>query len=322
MRNLLSGRQKSNLSGKHVLVVGGSRGLGLEIVREAARRGARVALCARVEAELEAARRELAAAGAVVETCACDVRDPASVESAVAYFTARLGAVEVLFNVAGIIGVGPLEALTLADFRDAMDTNFFGAVHATYAVLPAMRARKSGAIVNVTSIGGAIAVPHLLPYCASKFAFVGFSEGLHAEVARDGIAVTTVIPGLMRTGSPPHAIFAGQPRKEYALFALADATPLTSVSVRHAARAIVRGCERGAARVVVSWQAKSALFVSAASPGLVRALLTLTARVLPRGGERPQHRSGARSESAVTRSPANALSKKASQTQNETISPP
>jgi short-subunit dehydrogenase len=314
-------KRRVPLAGKNVVITGGGRGLGLQIAREAAKRGGRIALCARSETELTAARDELHAAGHVVVTGVCDVRDDASVERAFADFAERLGPIDVVFNVAGVIGVGPLDALTFADFRDAMETNFFGALRATYAVLPAMRARKSGSIVNVTSIGGEIAVPHLLAYCASKFAFVGYSAGLQAEVARDGIRVTTVVPGLMRTGSPPHASFAGQTKKEYALFALTDATPLTSVSVEHAARVIVDGCERGAKRVVVSWQAKLALLAKALAPAFVARMLELTASLLPRGGATPEHASGFASESAITQSPLNALSKHASQTQNETIDP-
>ncbi len=321
MLRLRIGRRKSALAGKNIVVTGGGRGLGLQIAREAARRGARIGLCARVGAELEAAQRELEASGAKVVTCVCDVREDASVEAAFARFETELGPPDALFNVAGIIGVGPIEALALRDFRAAIETNFLGAVRATYAVLPGMRARKSGAIVNVTSIGGAIAVPHMLPYCASKFALLGFSEALHAEVARDGVRVTTIVPGLMRTGSPPHATFAGQAKKEYALFALGDATPITSVSVEHAAKLIVAGCERGAARVVVSWQAKLALLINRISPALMRETLTLAGRVLPRGGDRPQHQSGFASESVATASPINVLSKEASETQNETIAP-
>ncbi len=321
MRRLTIGRLPAKLAGKNVVITGGGRGLGLQIAREAARRGARVGLVARAESELEAARAELEAAGAIVFTHACDVRDEASVSAAFGALARRLGAIDVLFNVAGVIGVGPLEALTLEDFTNTMDTNFFGALRATLAVLPEMRARKSGAIVNITSIGGEIAIPHMLPYCASKFAFVGFSDGLRAEIERDGIRVTTVVPGLMRTGSPPQATFAGQTKQEYAIFALSDATPLTSTSVDRAARTIVNGCERGARRIVVSWQAKGALALRGVAPGLVRRAMTLAGYALPRAGDGPEHRSGFESESALTRSPLNALSHQASESQNETIAP-
>ncbi len=308
-----------DVAGKAVVIVGGTRGLGLQIAREAAHRGARIGICARQADELDAVRSELTAYGAVAVTAICDVDDGGSVTTAFERMTAELGAIDVLVNAAGIIGVGPIEALTFDDFRAAMETNFFGALRTTYAVLPAMRERRAGRIVNITSIGGAIAVPHLLPYCASKFAFLGFSEGLRSELARDGVTIVTVIPGLMRTGSPPHATFIGQSQKEYTLFSLADATPLTSVSVEHAARVILDGTERGAARVIVSWQARLALTLQAVAPPLMREALTFTGFVLPRGGDHPDHKTGARSETPLTRSILTAPSQRASQTQNENV---
>lgn len=314
-------RPRFSFAGKVVLITGGSRGLGLAIAREAARRGARLGLCARLADELEAARAELAHDGTTVATAVCDVRDDASVARAFTELTSTLGPVDVLVNCAGIITAGPIEALTFDDFRAAMETNFFGALRTTLAVLSAMRARGQGRIVNITSIGGELAVPHLLPYCASKFAYVGFSEGLRAEVARDGVKVVTVIPGLMRTGSPPHATFAGQSQKEYGLFVLADATPATSVSVVRAARLIVNGAERGAARVVISWQAKLGRLADGIAPNLVLKVLTIVGYALPDGGETPEHRAGFESESALTQSPVTAMSRHASQTQNETLHP-
>ena len=119
----------------------------------------------------------------------------------------HFGVIDVLINNAGIIEVGPVEDQPLETFEKAMQTNFFGALHMIQAVLPHMLARhragerRAGAIVNIASIGGKFAMPHLLPYVASKFALVGLSEGLHAELRGRGIRVTTVCPGLMRTGS-------------------------------------------------------------------------------------------------------------------------
>ncbi len=314
-------RSRYRLAGKTVVITGGGRGLGLALAREAAQRGARIGLCARSEVELDAARTELEARGTVVATSVCDVRDEGSVAKAFARLTARLGPPDVLINNAGTISVGPVGALELNDYYDTMDTNFFGALRATSAVLPAMRARRDGRIVNITSLGGEIAIPHMLPYCASKFAFAGYSQGLAAEVARDGVRVTTVLPGLMRTGSPPNATFAGQTNKEYALFALSDATPLTTVSAEHAASVILDGAERGAQRVVVSWQAKLALLARGLSPEFVLRLLTLTGFALPGAGEKPEHRPGYASESPLTRSPLGALSKRASEEQNELLDP-
>src|SRR5204863_2590958 len=125
-------------------------------------------------------------------------------------------------------------------------------VHTTLDVMPDMRARREGRIVNISSIGGKVSVPHLLPYSASKFALVGLSEGLRAELAKDGIVVTTVCPGLMRTGSPRNAQFKGQHRAEYAWFTLSDSMPFFSQSAERAARQILSACRHGEAEVVLS----------------------------------------------------------------------
>jgi short-subunit dehydrogenase len=120
-----------------------------------------------------------------------------------------------------------------------------------------MRRRGFGRIVNIASIGGEAAVPHLVPYCVGKFALVGLSDGLRAELAQEGILVTTVSPGLMRTGSHLKALFKGRHRQEYGWFASAASAPVLSVSAEHAARIIVRACERGAAKVVIGLPARA-----------------------------------------------------------------
>src|SRR5690606_4950492 len=145
----------------------------------------------------------------------CDVSDSAQVGKMLETIEAELGPVEVLVNNASIIQVGPLESQEIEDFERAMEINFWGTLHTTLAVLPEMRRRGAGRIVNITSIGGKVAIPHLLPYDCAKFAVVGFSEGLRAEVARHGISVTTVVPGLMRTGSPVNAFFKGDAEREF-----------------------------------------------------------------------------------------------------------
>jgi len=174
-----------------------------------------------------------------------DVSDPAQVRSFLASVENTLGAVDVLVNNAGTILVGPLEHMTVGDFEEVMSVNFWGAVHTTMGVLPGMKQRHKGRIVNITSIGGKVAFPHLLPYTASKFALVGFSEGLGTELAKDGIWVTTVVPNLMRTGSPRNADFKGAHKKEYAWFTITDSLPGVSVRAEHASRQIIRACQNG-----------------------------------------------------------------------------
>ena len=213
-------------AGKIALITGGSRGLGLVLARHLVAAGAKVAICARDEEELERARQDLQSKGSDVFTVVCDLRDRDDVNRMVARVLEHYGQIDVLINNAGIISVGPFEEMTLDDFVEAMEANFWSGVYTTFAVLPEMRRRQTGRIVNITSIGGKIAAPHLLPYSASKFAFFGFSRGLRSELLKEGIVVTTVAPGLMRTGSPVNANFKGKNRLEYAWFSIADSLPL------------------------------------------------------------------------------------------------
>src|SRR3954468_1034389 len=193
--------KREDVRGKVVLITGGSRGLGLQMAREFATAGARIAICARDTQELDWAREELSRRGAEVLAVQCDVSVHDDVQRMVREVRERFGRIDILVNNAGIISVGPMESQTLTDYQECMDTMFWGVVYPTLAVLPEMIARRSGKIANITSIGGKVSVPHLLPYSCAKFAAVGFSEGLYAEVKKDGVQVTTVVPGLMRMGS-------------------------------------------------------------------------------------------------------------------------
>lgn len=206
--------REASISGAVALVTGGSRGLGLLVAEELMAAGCSVAICARDVEELAAAQEKLERGGGRVLTIPCDVSDRAQVGRMVQTVELELGPVELLVNNASIIQIGPLESLTLEDFHHAMDVNYWGTVHTTLAVIPVMRERGYGRIVNIASIGGKVAIPHLLPYDGAKFAVVGFSEGIRAELAREGISVTTVVPGLMRTGSPVNAFFKGDAEKE------------------------------------------------------------------------------------------------------------
>jgi len=205
----------------------------------------------------------------------------------------------------------------LEDFKDAVDVNFYGALHCTLAVLPQMRRRRRGRIANITSIGGIIAVPHLMPYSCAKFAAVGLSEGLRAELAKDGIGVTTVVPGLMRTGSPVNAWYKGQARKEFAWFSVADATPVTAISADRAARRIVRGIRRGESTVVLSWPAHLGRLVHGLAPGLTADLLGVANRLLPDSDGAGDGVRGMRLSTAVSPSPITALMNRAARRNNE-----
>jgi NAD(P)-dependent dehydrogenase (short-subunit alcohol dehydrogenase family) len=271
-------RRRRNLKGQVAFVTGGSRGLGFCIAEELTRRGCDVVICARDVEELARAAARLS--GRVL-AIPCDISDRSEVQQAIRAASERFGRVDILVNNAGIIQVGPLGAMTEEDFEDALAINFRGAMYATLAVLPEMRERHDGQIVNITSIGGKVAVPHLLPYDCAKFALVGFSEGLRAELAAEGIGVTTVVPGLMRTGSPLHAWFKGKHEREFAWFTVSDMLPLTSMNAERAARRIVDAAARNEAEVTLGWQAKLLRVAHDLMPGLTADLLGLINRLLP-----------------------------------------
>ncbi len=301
-----------------VVITGGSRGLGLVLARQLARRGARLAICARDPDELALAYDELSRTGARIVAVECDLKDPARIREFLAVVRQRLGPIDVLINNAGIIGVGPLEEQTLEDFELAMQTHFWATVHTCLEVIPEMKARGAGRIVNISSFGGKVAVPHLLPYTASKFAVTGFSNGLRAVLAEHGIVVNTVCPGLMRTGSHIQAEFKGQHEKEYRWFSIGNAIPGFSISAESAARKIIRGVELGQAEVLFTLPAKAAVLVNAIFPGLISSAMKAANRfLLPEpGGVGPQRVKGYASREA-TPSSLTAISDKASARNNE-----
>lgn len=279
-------RKKHALDGKRILITGASRGLGLAMAEEFGLAGAHLALVARDAEELSQAKRLLErkkkiADGRAVITMACDLSDEQQVNRMIAEVSQHLGRIDILVNNAGVITVGPLENQTLEDFKRVMNANFYSMLHCTLAVLPQMLRRGSGSIVNITSIGGKVAVPHLLPYTASKFAAVGFSEGLHAELRSKGIRVTTVCPGLMRTGSHLRASFTGNAEKEFQWFSLGASLPGVSTSAAHAARKIVRAAARGAAEVTITPQAWLAAHFGNLMPETTAFLLRMVNDQLP-----------------------------------------
>src|SRR6185437_486047 len=174
-----------------------------------------VVLLARDLGELDRARHDIEARGGWVLTLRCDIRRRGDVRAAMDRIVDQCRAIDVLVNNAGVIQVGPLEHMSEEDFENASATHFRGPLNLILEVVPIMRHRSFGRIVNIASIGGRVAVPHLAPYCASKFALVGLSDAIRAELDEYGIRVTTVSPGLMRTGSPGHALFKGQHDAEY-----------------------------------------------------------------------------------------------------------
>lgn len=309
---------KYNFENRTVLLTGGSRGLGLIMARQLVQQGAKLAICARDELALERARKELEELGGDVLAVGCDVTDKAQVDEMVAEVRSHFGKIDALINNAGTITVGPMEEMTLEDYEAAMKLHFWAPLYTTLAVLPEMRQRKEGRIVNISSIGGKVSVPHLLPYSASKFALTGFSEGLRAELAKDGIVVTTVCPGLIRTGSPYNAQFKGQHRAEFTWFSISDSLPIISMSAERAARQILAACRRGDAEIVTSLIAQLAAKFHDLFPGLTASIAGFVNNFLPSpGGIGTKHAKGKDSTSDLSPSELTALSDRAAYQNNQ-----
>src|SRR5438093_930819 len=284
------------LHDKVVLITGGSRGLGLVLARHLCARGSNVAIIARDPDELMRAKTDLVPRGGKVLTIECDLLDAGQIESAVQKIIDRFGKIDVLINNAGIIEVGPLEHLTREDFERAMRLHFWAPFELISQVVPEMRIWGGGRIVNISSIGGKIAVPHMAAYSASKFALTGLSDAFRAELARDNIHVTTVAPGMMRTGSHVNAKFKGKHDKEFAWFAASAGAPLLSMNANRAARKILAACRRGQPSLILTFAARAAILGNALFPNLTGYLMKFVNRLLPGAGGKEGNKSQAGSQ--------------------------
>jgi short-subunit dehydrogenase len=277
---ILAGRRaRDDIRGEVAVVTGASRGLGLLLARELARHSCPLVICARDAAELERAAGRLRATGAEVTAVACDVTDEASPRLLVDTALERYGRLDIVISNAGIIQVGPVQAGQAGLYETALDTMALAPVRLALAVLPVMRRQRHGRIVTIASVGGKLSVPHLLPYSTAKFAAVGFSEGLRAELGRGPVTVTTVVPGLMRTGSHLQARFTGQAGKEFTWFALGASLPLVSMDAERAARQIIGAVRRRRAEVILTPAAQLVSRIAGLTPGLTSEVLHLVQRL-------------------------------------------
>jgi len=266
---------------KAVFITGGSRGLGMRVARLLAEEGARLTLISRHREQLEGVEEALSGTGAKILTLICDVRDQHQVQQAIEESVRFHGSLDVLINNAGVIQVGPFENMTMQDFQDAMATHAWGPLYTITAALPFMRRQGTGRIVNISSIGGKFAVPHLMPYCMSKFALAGLSDAMRAELRRYHIYVTSVFPGLMRTGSHVYARTKGKAGSEYAWFSFMARSPLFAINADRAAEQIIEACRKGSPELVISTKAKLAAMTQGIAPGLIARMNALVTRFLP-----------------------------------------
>lgn len=261
------------------VVAGGSRGLGLLICRELAARGFEVHTCARSKDELDGVQAQFADQGLQLNTAVCDVRDAEQVRNWIA--DVGPSRVTVAIHVAGVIQVLPAEAAAVAMYEDAIRTMLLGPIHLSDAVLPAMREAGRGRFGVVSSVGGVVSPPRLVPYGAAKFGARGFSEGLSADLAGSGVTCTTIVPGLMRTGGHTHARFLREGSDDYRWFAVAASMPLLSIDAERAARRIVDAVLAGRPWISLTPLAWCAQRAHGLAPGLTIRLTGFISRCLP-----------------------------------------
>lgn len=319
--NVIKRLRKMPLRGKSVLITGGSRGLGLVLARQLAKKGAKVAICARDQEELDKAASQIHAFGGNIATYQCDVSDKAAVEVMIREASAAFGKIDILINNAGIIQVGPMELMRPEEYEEALNIILWGAINTTLAILPQMKARQSGTVVNIVSIGGKVSVPHLLPYSVSKFALAGFSEGLHAALKKDNIQVTTVYPGLMRTGSHHNIDVLGEKQKEFGWFSILGTHPLLSVNAERAAATIINAFREGKAEIIIGFPAKALIRLHVLFPEFIAAMSSLINYLLPDAvGSKGDKAKGYESYSKYAPSILTTLGDKAAVANNERMS--
>jgi NAD(P)-dependent dehydrogenase (short-subunit alcohol dehydrogenase family) len=311
------------LRDKVAMISGGSRGLGLVLARHICEQGGNVALLARDAEELARAKADITGRNGRLLTVECDLLDRNQIQAAVRKVIDHFDKIDILINNAGIIEVGPLDHMSREDYDRAMKLHFWAPYELISQIVPEMRLWGGGRIVNISSIGGKVAMPHLAPYSASKFALTGFSDALRTELARDNIQVTTVTPGLLRTGSHVNAKFKGNHDAEFAWFSASAGAPLISMDADRAARKIIAAFRRGQPSLTLTFAARGAIAGNALFPNLTGYAMKIVNRFLPDKANENGEQSRPGSElSRLTPEWMTRLADRATKQNNEGATPP
>ncbi len=308
------------LEGKVVLITGGSRGLGLVLARQLAKAGAKIAICARSEEELDAASVQLKQFSTDVLTIPADITQYSVIPNIITQVQERFGRIDGLINNAGQIVVSPYDSLSQKDFDKLYSVHVQAPIRLCQAMVPIFRNQGGGRIVNISSVGGRVSIPHLLPYSTSKFALTGFSEGLGAALRSENIYVTTVTPGLMRTGSPRNVKVKGQHEKEYQWFKIGDSLPVFSKNAEASAAQIINAMRRGSPALTIGFPAYLLQALHGVAPGLaVRLMSGLNQLILPENIEQKQAIFGYETDFEQEQTPITKLTDKAASQNNECL---
>lgn len=247
---------------KVVLITGASSGIGKESAIEFAKLGANIILVSRSMDKLEQVANELKKFNVITLICQCDVSDKNQVKEMSKIVLEKFNSVDVLVNNAGFAIYGSVSELSIDEIESQMETNYFGMIYCIKNFLPSMLEKKSGHIVNVASVAASFGLPGISSYCASKFAMLGFSEGLKHELKNSGVGITVVSPIMVRTNFFEHPSFQKMPKF----------SP-TSLSSKTVAKAILKASNSPRLEIIVPSVARIAVWMKNTFPYLINPVL-------------------------------------------------
>ena len=247
---------------KVVLITGASSGIGKESAIEFAKLGANVILVSRTKEKLEQVADELKKFNVTILVCQCDVSKKDQVKEMSKTVLEKFDSVDILVNNAGFAIYGSVHDLSIDDIESQMETNYFGMVYCIKYFLPLMLEKKSGHIVNVASVAASFGLPGIASYCASKFAMLGFSEGLKHELKNSGVGITVVSPIMVRTNFFEHPSFEKMPKF----------SP-TSLSSKTVAKAILKAANSPRLEIIVPSLVRGAVWLKNTFPYFINPIL-------------------------------------------------
>jgi len=254
-----------NFKEKVVLITGASSGIGRTSAIQFAKKGASIILVARRKKKLEQVAEDLKKFNVSTLVCECDVSNKSQVQEMSKIVLEKYGSIDVLVNNAGFAIYGSVSNLTIEEIESQMATNYFGMVYCIKNFLPSMIKKKSGHIVNVASVAASFGLPGIAPYCASKFAMLGFSEGLKHELKETGVGITVVSPIMVRTTFFDHPSFENMPKY----------SP-TSLSAETVAKAILKAANSPRLEIIVPAVVRGAVWMKNTFPYLINPILGST----------------------------------------------
>jgi len=252
-----------NFKNKIVVITGASSGIGEAAAEQFAKRGANLVLVARRKEKLEQVEQKLSKYSIKTLIQVCDVSDKQQVKQMSEKVIETFSKIDILVNNAGFVIYGKVEELSIEDIESQMKTNYFGTINCTKHFLPYFLKQNSGHMINVASVGGSFGVPGIASYCATKFAMLGFSEGLHHELHGTNVGITVVSPIMVRTSLFDHPSFKNFTK---------HATGI-SLSAETVANAIIKASDSSKLEIVVPSYVRIGIWFKQTFPFLINPII-------------------------------------------------